>query len=212
MKIPSLNLLKKIGLVVPEKERVLYYAKNAEVILIFARAIDIPVIVERQGADVGLTGYDFVKERDAQVAIPIHDLGFGHAKIVIAGPIKKRKLSIYDIQPHHVIATPYPTITREFLNKKRIYAHVIHITGAAEIMPLIGMANFIADITTTGQTLQENKLIVLEDGEILKTSACLINNTNLFPTKERIMTTLIKKIKEALQCNSNTAASEPASV
>lgn len=192
-----MKLLKEAGLELPEEEtRVLFFSKNSNIIFIFVRAWDIPLIVERGGADAGITGYDFVIERDAQVGIPLSDLGFGRAKLVIAAPMKAKNLvSIYDIQPHHVIATPYPSITREFLNKKRIYAHVINIIGACEIMPFVGISNLIADITTSGLTLRENKLKVIEGGEILNTSACLINNTDLSKKKEKLLIDLIDSLK-----------------
>jgi ATP phosphoribosyltransferase len=80
-------------------------------------------------------------------------------------------------QTHLRVATKFPTLTRRFFQDKGMDdAAFIKAEGALEIAPLIGYADMITDLVSTGTTLRDNRLKVLEDGLILKSEACLIAN------------------------------------
>ena len=75
------------------------------------------------------------------------------------------------------IGTKYPNLTRSFLYEKGVTNfQIVKSLGATELMPVIGTAEFISDISSTGQTLKANKLRVINDGEILKSQACIFTS------------------------------------
>ena len=75
------------------------------------------------------------------------------------------------------IGTKYPNLTRSFLYSRGVTNfQIVKSLGATELMPIIGTAEFISDITSTGQTLKANKLRVLNDGLILKSQACILTS------------------------------------
>ena len=75
------------------------------------------------------------------------------------------------------IGTKYPNLTRSFLYSRGVTNfQIVKSLGATELMPVIGTAEFISDITSTGQTLKANKLRVLNDGLILKSQACIFTS------------------------------------
>ena len=73
------------------------------------------------------------------------------------------------------IGTKYPNLTRQYLYSRGVTNFsIVKSRGATELMPAMSTAELISDITSSGQTLVANKLRVLNDGEILKSQACLI--------------------------------------
>ena len=139
--------------------------------------------------DLGITGYDLIVESGARV-VELLDLKFGNAKMVIAtkakGDLKKLK------QPLR-IATEFPNITKRYFREKGIRVQISKITGSAEITPLIGVADVIVDLVSTGTTLRVHGLKIVD--EILDTSARLVANPKSLQ-KKRVK---IEQIKTALE-------------
>lgn len=113
-------------------------------------------------------------------------LGFGPARLVVAAPqawfdcTRMSDLSdiATEIRSHQHrplrVATKYMRLTRAFFARHMIADYRIAFsTGATEAAPASGLADVIVDITTSGATLRDNHLAVLEDGEILASEACL---------------------------------------
>ena len=93
------------------------------------------------------------------------------------------------------IGTKYPNLTRSFLYEKGVTNfQIVKSLGATELMPVIGTAEFISDITSSGQTLKANKLRVLNDGNILKSQACVL--TSKRSQKKKGLKNLIKLLSE----------------
>jgi ATP phosphoribosyltransferase len=157
--------------------------------VIFQRPRDITLSVANGGVDLGITGFDVVKEAMVDDAIHvIHDaLGFGKCKLVVAVSEKWDARNMSDLQavgndwatrgqPLRV-ATVYPKLTRAFLNQHRVpNVQIVEAEGSLEVLPEINAADLIADIVETGSTLQQNRLRALQDGVMLHTQACLIAN------------------------------------
>lgn len=117
---------------------------------------------------------------------PIEGLPYGQCDLVIAVPEHWTDTSsIHDLADLALqwkkdgkrlnVATEFPSQTRRFLLNKGInYVKIIEVYGAAESAPRMGMAEFVSDLRSSGTTLKENRLKVLNDGVILNSSACLI--------------------------------------
>ena len=160
------------------------------VTVLFQRPGDIVVGVRQGSIDFGITGYDIVAEKGfgSDSLIVIHDaLGFGPCTLNLAIPEKETAVDMADIRKWVQelgknnrslrVATKFPNLTSEFLDKHQVQPYrLITPEGTLEIAPAIGFADIIADLVSSGLTLRDNHLRVLEDGLILKSQACLISN------------------------------------
>lgn len=142
---------------------------------LFVRAQDIPEFVADGVADAGVTGWDLVCEAARPVESRL-DLQFGECRLVAAAREESRIRSIDDIPTAARIATSFQRITSDFFAKRSQKVELIPISGAAEIAPLLGIADLIVDITSTGSTLKMNGL--REIGTILASRAHLIARKN----------------------------------
>jgi ATP phosphoribosyltransferase len=104
---------------------------------------------------------------------------------VVAAHEKSGIKSVSDIKPGMRVATEFPNATRRYFEEKGVKVEVVRVTGAAEITPLIGVADLIVDVTSTGTTLRTHGLRVI--GTILESTARLIaNKQSLREKKEKI--------------------------
>ena len=138
---------------------------------------------------LGITGEDLLREEAPELTGRMHlvkPLGFGFADVVVAVPASwidvASMADLDDIcaayaQNHKRrlrVATKYAQITRQFFAHNRISDYrIVPSAGATEGAPAAGTAEVIVDITTTGATLRDNGLKVLDDGVILKSQAQL---------------------------------------
>lgn len=175
---PALQLLRSIG-IKPKSvdERALIIPTNWEnVELVAVRTEDIPYIVEGGGAELGITGHDYVVDSEADVEELLR-LDFGEGKLVLAVPRTWGVHSVEDLKKMDIelrIATKYPNIALRYIKEKELKAKIIKISGAAEVMPYIGAADAIIDVVSSGTTL---KLHGLEPVDfVLDSYAVLIAN------------------------------------
>ena len=152
-------------------DRALSASLGGEFEALFVRAQDIPEFVADDVADVGITGWDLVCESGRPVKRRL-DLGFGDCRLVAAAREDAGITSLDDIAPGTRIATSYPRITADFFQGRSQEVEVVPISGAAEIAPLMGIAEVIVDITSTGSTLRVNGL--REIGTLLTSRAQLV--------------------------------------
>jgi len=156
------------------------------VLVLFQRARDIPVSVAAGDVDLGITGYDALAETGggSDAIVIIHDaLGYGECALVVAVPDDWDDVqTAHDLarrarQDRLRVATKYPRLVERFLAEAGAAAvRVVSADGALESAPTVGYADFIADITSTGTTLRENRLRPLNDGTILASQAILIGS------------------------------------
>ena len=96
------------------------------------------------------------------------------------------------------IATKYPNLTNDFLTSKGVTQYkIVNSLGATEIYPFTNQSEIITDITSTGSTLKANKLRILKDGLILKSSACILLSKKSLRDKNKklLLFKFLKKIK-----------------
>lgn len=168
---PTMDLLERAGLHVEKTADRQLYADTVdpEVSVLFARAADIPEYVADGAADLGVTGLDQARE-SGQEFTELLDLGYGRCRLVLAAP-EDGEITDPDDVASGAIATEFPHVTRTYLDERGIDAEVVEVTGATELTPHVEMADAIVDITSTGTTLQVNRLAVVD--EVLASSVRL---------------------------------------
>lgn len=172
---PAVEILEKagIGLIDNSNRKLFSYTFDPEITVMFTRAADIPEYVKDGAADIGITGYDLVKENGADVEI-LEDLNFGHTRLVVAAPENSEFQSVEDLKRVKTVATEFPELTKQYFMEKNIDARIFSLSGATEVAPLIGVADVIADLTSSGTTLKMNHLHEIDT--ILESSVVLIAN------------------------------------
>lgn len=193
---PSVELLKKSGFDVegleqPGRRLVLTSADNISYII--ARPADVPTYVEYGAADLGIAGKDALLENQTDV-IEYLDLKIGKCSFVLAGPEtgSEKKGRTYQQLGQLRIATKYPQVASDYLSRKGLQAEIITLRGTVELAPLTGLADMIIDLMTTGKTLAENGLEVVDS--IVNCSARLIANNVSARLKYDAIQSFIKKL------------------
>ena len=142
--------------------------------------------------DIGISGLDLLKESEINIQKNIKlekRLNFGFATLVLACPnefidlfttldldevaedYKKNNKSLLKI------GTKYVNLTREFLYSRGVTNFtIVKSLGSTELMCAMNTAQLISDITSSGATLKQNNLRILNDGEILKSQACIFSS------------------------------------
>jgi len=169
---PTLELLDRAGIGVEDgADRQLYAdTVDPEITVLYARAADIPEYVADGAADVGITGYDQVRESAVDDVAELLDLDFGKCRLVLAAPEDGDISEPADLAGK-TVATEFPTVTREYFDGLGVDPEIVEVTGATELTPHVEMADAIVDITSTGTTLRVNRLAVID--EVLASSVRL---------------------------------------
>lgn len=125
---------------------------------ITTRPTDVPTYVEYGAADVGFVGKDVLMEARRNV-YEVLDLGIGRCRMIFATPAGiDRSLETLRHLGTFRVATKYPAVTRDFFQERGINPEIIALHGSIELAPLVGLAEGIVDLTSTGTTLRENGL------------------------------------------------------
>jgi len=162
-----------IGAVNRESRQLFARTNDPEIELVFVRAQDIADLVAKGATDLGITGYDLVCESGSDV-VELLDLGYGFTKIVVAAHEKSGIKSAKDIKSGMRAATEFPKVAGRYFAEKGVKVELTRVTGAAEITPLIGVADLVVDVTSTGTTLRTHGLQIIDT--ILESTARLIAN------------------------------------
>ena len=178
---PIMDLMEKSGLHLTDgaERRLIARTLDPHVEVLFARPIDIPEYVATGAADLGITGYDMVIEREADVE-ELLDLQIGKAKLVLAVREEADITSVTDLKGAK-IATEFPVISKQYFAKHHVPVTIVLVGGACEATPYLGIADAIVDLSSSGNTLKTNRLRVLD--EVLTTSTLLIANHSSLATK-----------------------------
>jgi ATP phosphoribosyltransferase len=198
----SVSLLRNCNLEIEKfDDRLLVSVRNYKLDLLFLRDDDIPEYVQDGVADLGIVGENIVSENNAEVEI-VKKLGFGKCKLRIGVP-EDVELSNVNTLENKRIATSYPNILNNFLKRNNINAKVINISGSVEVAPSLGIADYICDLVSTGNTLKLNKL--KSSITVLDSEAVLIKNKNLNQSAEKysIYLHLLSRIESVLNAKNS---------
>jgi len=127
--------------------------------VLIVRDTDVPAYVEHGAADVGVAGRDVLEEQDRDLYEPL-DLGIGRCRMVVAEP-EGRPVD-ENSQVHLRYASKFAEITRRHLQARGTVAEIIMLYGSIEIAPLVGLADRIVDLVSSGETLRQHRLREVE--------------------------------------------------
>lgn len=197
----SLNLLQRCGLKFRLKTNTLLtHVDNFPIDLLFVRDDDIPTLVFDGLSDGGIVGENVLLE--ASLAAPhklfknILALGSCTCRLSIAVP------ESFDYQgPGSLdgkrIATSYPLLLGQYLDERKITAQPLILSGSVEVAPRMGMADAICDLVSSGQTLEDNKLIEVDT--VLQSQAVFIQTQKQLSPMAQDLFNMLKRRIQAVQ-------------
>ena len=182
----------------PERSRKLVIAtERRDVRVIVVRATDAPTYVQYGAADLGIAGRDVLAEHGGAGLYQPLDLRIAACRMVVA----VRKGFDYEAAVRQGarlrIATKYVQTTREHFASKGVHVDLIHLYGSMELAPIVGLADAIVDLVSTGRTLKANDLVAVET--IMPVSARLIVNQAALKTKRAQLQPLIDALAKAVR-------------
>lgn len=194
-------LLKAAGIVAlddPESSRKLILSTNrANVRLIIVRASDVPTYVQYGAADLGIAGKDVLHEHGGFGLYQPLDLNIARCRMMVAVPKGFDYDSAVRQGARLRIATKYVQTAREHFAGKGVHVDLIKLYGSMELAPLVGLADAIVDLVSSGNTLKANNLRAVE--EIMPISARLIVNQAALKLKRDIIQPVLDAFTEAVK-------------
>lgn len=202
----SLDLLTRCGLKFTQsKDQLFCYGENMPIDLLLVRDDDIPKLVSDDICDLGIVGQNVVTEKRYGLRHAGGDglfdqvfaLDFGHCRLSVAAPEDAPFDGPASLGGAR-IATSYPATLRNYLEEHGLEAEIVYLSGAVEIAPRLGQADFICDVVSTGATLAANQLrevLTVADSEavIIQTRAALS------PAKQGWVDRLLQRLDGVLQ-------------
>ncbi|MGQ9873494.1 ATP phosphoribosyltransferase [Leptodesmis sp.] len=128
---------------------------------LLVRAQDVPVYVEYGQAQLGIVGYDVLREKKPQVA-HLADLGFGRCRLSVAVKESSSYRSALELPIYGRVASKFVHCAREYFDALDLPVEIVPLYGSVELGPITGMSEAIVDLVSTGRTLKENGLIEIE--------------------------------------------------
>lgn len=196
----TLPLLAAAGIEVledPEKSRKLILPTNREdVRVVLVRATDVPTYVQYGGADLGVTGKDTLIEHGGQGLYRPLDLRIARCRVSVAVRSDFDYAQAVKQGGRLKVATKYTTIAREFFAAKGVHVDMVKLYGSMELAPLIGLADAIVDLVSTGNTLKANHLVEVE--HIMDISSYLVVNQAALKLKQEPLRRIIDAFSSAL--------------
>ncbi|MFQ5942656.1 MAG: ATP phosphoribosyltransferase [Anaerolineales bacterium] len=167
--------------------------------VLFQRVSDIVVGVRAGSIDFGISGWDVFSEGSIENGemLTLHrELGFGHCTLNVIVPERWADVQrIADLAIRRAnlgrplrVGTKFPKLTARFFALHELEdTTLIEAEGTLEVAPAIGYADLIVDLVSTGTTLRDNRLRILEDGQLLTSQACLIANRSSLKTRPEVL-------------------------
>ena len=153
---------------------------------VLSRPGDVPTYVAHGAADIGIVGKDVLLESDADV-LELVDLRYGTCTFVVAAPQDKidRSLDDYRHLGSLEVATKYPRVAASHFQQRGIQVELIKLGGSIELAPQVGLSDWIVDLVSTGRTLRDNRLVVVEEIAVC-TARLIANRVSYARDRERI--------------------------
>lgn len=195
----ALAILADAGIPVPdeltkETRKLILTAPEAQLAFFLAKPMDVATYVEYGVADLGIVGKDVLLEESRNV-YELLDLQISPCRVSVAGLPNKETVN-------GRIATKYPSIAEKYFRGIGEQVEVVKLNGSIELAPLIGLADRIVDIVSTGQTLRENGLIELET--ITTVTSRLIANRASYQLKYKRVNRFYDLLKKHIERRGNS--------
>lgn len=124
--------------------------------LVFLPASDIAKYVGEGNIDLGITGYDIVKESEVDVD-KVMDLGFGKCRLCVQAPVAEKITDVKTLAGKRIV-TSFPHLTKEFFKpfdeELGVETKVKFVSGSVEAACGLGLADGIVDLVETGTTMK----------------------------------------------------------
>ena len=202
----SLDLLERCGLKVTQSKNQLFcYGENMPIDILLVRDDDIPGLVSDDVCDLGIVGLNIVEEKrqellhDGRQAMfkQVFELDFGHCRLSLAAPEGTSYDGVKSLNNSR-IATSYVGLLRDYLNTNGIDAEIVYFSGAVEIAPKLGRADYICDLVSTGSTLEANGLSEVD--VLLQSEAVVIQTrAELSADKQALVDRMLQRLDGVLQ-------------
>lgn len=186
----AVELLRNAGYRLPpefdESRKLILDVEEEGLRFILAKPMDVPTYVEHGVADIGIAGKDVLLEEERDV-YELLDLKISACYLAVAG-LPGTKMN--DVAPK--VATKYPNAAAAYFREQGAQVEIIKLNGSIELAPIIGLADRIVDIVSSGRTLKENGLVEYE--RIIEITSRLIVN----PVTYRLIDSRINELVERL--------------
>jgi ATP phosphoribosyltransferase len=174
----------------PEKSRKLIIeTSDPKLRIIIVRASDVPTYVQRGAADLGVAGKDVLIEHDGDGLFEPLDLKIAQCKLMVAVREGVDYESVIRSGGRLRVATKYVKAARNHFARKGVHVDLIKLYGSMELAPLVGLADAIVDLVSSGKTLQANRLEAVE--EIQQISSRLIVSATALKLKHDLVQPII---------------------
>ncbi|MBU8906721.1 ATP phosphoribosyltransferase [Desertibacillus haloalkaliphilus] len=191
------DLLRKAGYDLPDEfddsRKLIIDAPDAGLRFILAKPMDVPTYVEHGVTDIGVAGKDTMLEEERDV-YEVLDLNISECYMAVAGLPDYQK-SNTDIAPK--VASKYPNFSTKYFKEQGEQVEIIKLNGSIELAPLIGLADRIVDIVSTGRTLKENGLVELE--KIIPITSRLIVNPVSYRMKDAQIDEMVERLAAVVE-------------
>lgn len=181
----------------PESSRKLIIGTNrADVQLIIVRATDVPTYVQYGAADLGIAGRDVLIEHGGDGVYQPLDLRIARCRMMVAVQEDFDYSAAVQRGARLRVATKYVNTARAHFAEKGVHVDLIKLYGSMELAPLVGLADAIVDVVSSGNTLKANRLKAVE--HILDISSRLIVNRAALKVKHDAIQRIIDAFAHAL--------------
>jgi ATP phosphoribosyltransferase len=160
---------------------------------LLVRTHDVPVYVEYGQAQLGIVGYDVLREKQPKVA-HLADLGFGSCRLSVAVKQSSPYRSALELPPHGRVASKFVNCAREYFQNLDMPVEIVPLYGSVELGPITGMSEAIVDLVSTGKTLRENGLVEIE--VLYQSTARLIANPLSYRLDSYNLHSLVEQLRE----------------
>ena len=179
----------------PDARQLQFATNHPHISIVRVRSFDVATFVAFGGAQLAIAGSDVLMEFEyPEVYAPL-DLGVGQCHLAVAEPTELGARDDPSRWSHVRVATKYPSITQRHFASRGVQAECIHLNGAMELAPALGLCRRIVDLVSTGATLRANGLVEVE--HIADVTSRLAVNRAALKTRSREMNGWIQRFREA---------------
>ncbi len=191
----AVGMLKTAGFNLPpefdESRKLILEVEEENLRFILSKPMDVTTYVEQGVADIGIAGKDVMLEEERDV-YELLDLKISHCYLAVAG-LPNTKMS--DVAPK--VASKYPNVASTYFREQGEQVEIIKLNGSIELAPLIGLAERIVDIVSSGRTLKENGLV--EYAKIADITSRLIANPVSYRIKETRISEIVNRLTRVIE-------------
>ena len=179
-----------------DSRRLRFATDDPDLDVVRVRPFDVATFVAFGAAQIGICGADVLMEFDyPEIYAPL-DLGIGACRVSVAEPRETAGSDDPRAWSRVRVATKYPNIARRHYAARGIQAEIVHLNGAMELAPGLGLSRVIIDLVATGSTLKANGLVETE--VIANVTSRLIVNRTALKTRPEVVGAWITRFRAAL--------------